>query len=115
MEVVAALRAHYSTVAGKAEREMIAEKLRGNTASAQRYKDTLAAMHVQHKAALDLIADRLTTPAQLTATRKFLRSEADKANAFVKQLQQIKISLAKLAEVAGFLTELVRGLTTILR
>ncbi len=72
-------------------------------------------MHAQHKAALDLIAEKLTTPQQLITTRKFLRVEADKANAFVKQLQQIKMSLDKLAEVAGFLTELVKGLMVILK
>ncbi len=30
--------AHYSTVAGKAEREMIAERMRGNNTSADEYK-----------------------------------------------------------------------------
>jgi hypothetical protein len=115
MQTVAALRAHYSTIAGKAEREMIAERMRGNLNGAKRYKDTLKTMHDQHKAALDLIAERLTTPAQLKDTRRFLRAQADRANAFVRQLQQIRMSLEKLAEVAGFLTELVGGLTTILR
>jgi hypothetical protein len=115
MQTVAALRAHYSTIAGKAERAMIAERMRGNRPAAQAYKDALKSMHDDHKAALDLIAEELTTPEQLSATRRFLRTEADEANRFVRELQQIEMTLGKIAEVVTFMGELVRGLTSILR
>lgn len=114
MQTVSALRAHYSTIANKAEQEMIAERMRGRVESARKYKDLLGTMHDNHKKALDLIAERLTTPTKLRETRRLLRSAADDANTFVRTLQQVKITLDKLAGAAGFLSELVRGLTRIL-
>ncbi|GIT88885.1 hypothetical protein [Roseobacter sp. OBYS 0001] len=113
MDTVRILRTHYSKVASLAEQEMLKAKIKGDTATANGYKNTLDAMSKDHDTALSLIADQLTTPDELRKSRKALRDAADKAHKFITTLQKTKMTLDKLTKAAGFLTTLVTDLQAI--
>ena len=114
MKTAEILDGHYSDVTKKAQTARITAALKGDRTTADRYTAILANMRDHHATALDLIADKLTTPNQLRATRRALREAADEANGFVKQLQKVRISIDMLEKAAGFLSGLVTRLTTIL-
>ncbi len=114
MQTVGVLRTHYSRIANMAETEMLKARLSGKTAEADKYADLLDSMAADHRSALQLIADNVTTPDELKQTRRALRSAADEAHDFVEKLKKTKLTLAKLADAAKFLTGLVKGLTSIL-
>ena len=110
MDTVRILRGHYSVVANAAEQEMLKARIRGDRTTADAYKAKLREMSSDHDTALSLIADHLTTPAELRATRRELRTAADTAHDFVKDLRTAKMTLDKLTKAAGFLTTLVTEL-----
>lgn len=113
MDTVRILRTHHSKVANLAEQEMLKAKIKGDTATADSYKNKLDAMSRDHDTALSLIADRLTTPDELRETQKALRNAASRAHKFIADLKKAKLTLDKLTKAAGFLTTLVRDLKAI--
>jgi len=113
MDTVRILRTHYSKVANLAEQQMLKAKIKGDTATADSYRNKLDAMSRDHDTALSLVADQLTTPDELIETRKALRDAASRAHKFITGLNNAKLTLDKLTKVAGFLTTLVKDLKAI--
>ena len=114
MDTVHVLRSHYSTIATKVEREKLKAQIRGQTDKAAEYGKLLKKMQSDHDKALDLIGDKLTTPEQLQATRRELRSAADTAHKFIQSIKKATLTVKKVTEAAGFLTTLVTDLRKIL-
>lgn len=113
MDTVRILRTHYSKVANLAEQEMLKAKIKGDTATADSYKNKLDAMSGDHNTALSLIADQLTTPDELRKSRKALRDAASRAHKFITDLKKAKLTLDKLTKAVVFLTALVADLKAI--
>lgn len=113
MQVARVLRSHYSDAAGLIEREMIKAKARKKNAEANAYKKELRRMDDAYRKAVDQISNQITTPSELTKTRKALRSAADDAHKILKKLKKANVTLAKAAEVANFMSGIVKTLSKI--
>ena len=113
MTTVRVLDTHYSKVASIARRALLDAQFRNEKQTAKSYRKILRKMSADHEEALDIIADKLTTPEQLQATRKALRGAADKAYVFLEKLKKTKITLDNLTEAAQFLTQLVKDIRVV--
>ena len=114
MQTVGVLRTHYSTLARMAEAEMLKARIRGDITSAEAYRGLLEQMSADHRTALDLIAEQITSVDELQKTRRAIRAAADEAHDFVADLKKTQLTLAKLKDAANFLTKLVAQLGSLL-
>lgn len=114
MQSASALDTHFASVAKMTRQEMLKARLRGDTATANKFKTKLTALEKKHEEAWDELRTKLNHPDQLRKTQQALRDAADKAHDFVKKLRKVKVTLDKLTEAATFLTGLLKQLRKIL-
>lgn len=113
-ETVKVFDTHYSKVAGKAWRGLLDAQFRGNDAEAEQYRNQIRKLADVRSEVMDLLADELTSVAQIQATRRALREAADAAFRFLKALKKAKMTLDDLANVVGFAEQLVKDIRKIL-
>lgn len=115
LRTVEILRGHYSKIVAKADTLAFRLHSRNDMSGFREVRETRMKMRTNHDKALDLIAEELTSPAQLQATRNALKQAKQDAHRFVRKLQQTTMTLNNLRDAAGFLSALVTNLTGILR
>ncbi len=113
MEMLDTLNTQYGTMAGKARTAMLDAKFRGETAKANSFIAQIKAMSDAHEEAVELIQEKLVSPAQLTATRSALQTATTRATDFLETLDAVAMTLDKATEAAGFLTDLLGDLRQI--
>ncbi|MEM6824993.1 MAG: hypothetical protein AAF566_07770 [Pseudomonadota bacterium] len=114
LKTIEILRGHYARVVAKADTLALRLHVKGKIDDFKKVRSLRNKMREEHDAALDLIADKLTTPDELKKTRAALNEAKKKAHKFVKSLKSKALTLKTLAEASGFLTTLVKRLAAIL-
>jgi len=113
MDTVGILRTHYSKITKLAEREMLKARMKKDMTTANKYAEKLDQMAQDYRAALDAIADKITSPKELNDTRKVVRDAASKAHGFIKALEKTKITLKQLETAAGFIADITTDIVSI--
>lgn len=114
MATVRVLDTHYGKLASITRRALLDAQFRNDKQTANSYRKIIRKMSSDHEAALDIIAERLTEPEQIQATRKALRHAADKAYVFIEKLKKTKVTLDNLTEAGQFMTQLVKDIRAVL-
>lgn len=110
MNTVKILRGHFSKIYGEIEAELIRLRFKGDRAGHAKLNDVRRRMREDYDDALGLIADKITSVAQLKQTRSVLRGAADEAYKFVDEMRRVKKRIDQFAKAAGFLSDLVKAL-----
>ena len=113
LDTIRILDGHYNKVASAARRKQLDALFRGDAATANQYKTKLRNLSTKHEELLELISDQITSPEQLQETRRALRAAADKAYAFLQQLQKVEMTLETFSKTIGFLEQLTKDIRAI--
>lgn len=114
LDTVEILRKHYAVIVARADTLAFRLHVRGDMAGFRDVRALRQRMREDHDRALDLIADKLTSPDELMATRHALTKAKRDAHDFIKRLQRIEMTLRDLQKATQFLASLVTNLTRIL-
>lgn len=114
MQRARVLRGHFDKADRAAEMLMIGARRAGDWDRFDQVRDMRRGLYDAYAEAMELIADRLTTPDQLRATRRALEGTRKAAWDFVTRMEDARATLEEVSAVLALMTDLLGTLKEIL-